>query len=256
MLELFAKEKIQSRAGKNSPLAIIVEERKFPGALPGYKEGLFAVQDEASQAAVMMLDPKPGDVILDACSAPGTKTLEIFQLMQKTGRLVSADISEAKLGLIKNEAERLGLEGFEILAQDLTQPIKLKKQELFDKILIDAPCSGLGTIRRHPEIKWQRTPEDILKLAALQKKLAENLSRYVKTGGTLVYSTCTFTIEENREVVAALIDSGAFEIDDPAPILPESAQALIKDKILQALPNRHGTDGFTAFRLRKVNNIV
>lgn len=198
----------------------------------------------------MMLAPKPGELILDACSAPGTKSLMIFQLMEKAGRLVSADLSERKLRLLAKEASRLGLQGIEVLAQDLTLP--LKSPEQFDKILLDAPCSGLGTLRRHPEIKWRRTPEDISQLAATQKALTKNLARLVRPGGVLVYATCTFTLEENQEVAASLVETGEFQIDDPSPYLPEPARFLVKNNILQTLPHRHGTDGFTALRLRKI----
>lgn len=250
LLELWAKKGIQARPGKFSPFALILESRQFPAALPGYQEGWFAVQDEASQAVVMMLAPKPGELILDACSAPGTKSLMIFQLMEKAGRLVSADLSERKLRLLAKEASRLGLQGIEVLAQDLTLP--LKSPEQFDKILLDAPCSGLGTLRRHPEIKWRRTPEDISQLAATQKALTKNLARLVRPGGVLVYATCTFTPEENQEVAASLVETGEFQIDDPSPYLPEPARFLVKNNILQTLPHRHGTDGFTALRLRKI----
>ena len=252
LLELFVKEGIDSRPGNFSPLAVVISEHKYPPSLPGFNKGLFAVQDEASQLVVMMLAPKPGSSVLDACAAPGTKTLEIFQLMQKTGRLVSADVNETKLRLGLAEAKRLGLGGFELLAQDLTAPLKLKTPALFDAVLVDAPCSGLGTIRHHPEIKWLRSPQDIAKLAELQKRLVKNLAQYVKMNGVLVYSTCTVTREENEEVVATLTESGEFELTDPAAYLPEPARALVKKNIFQTFPHRHGADGFTAFRLLKV----
>ncbi len=252
LIELLKRYGIKAKEGKFSPLAVIIEEHKYPARLPGYEEGLFSVQDEASQVVVMLLAPKPGEKILDACSAPGTKTLEIYQLMERRGRLVSADINQARLQLAKKEARRLGLSGFELLVQDLTQPLELSGKKLFDKILIDAPCTGLGTIRRHPEIKWQRMPEDISSLAQLQKKLIRNLSQYLKPGGILVYSTCTWTREENQQVIAPLLEKGEFELEDPKPYLPSSARALVKDKIMQTFPHKHGTDGFCAFRLKRI----
>jgi 16S rRNA (cytosine967-C5)-methyltransferase len=250
LLEIFEKEQVATSRGKYSKFAVIVEDRVFPGRLPGYEEGLFAVQDQASQLVVMMLDPKPGETILDACAAPGTKTLEIFQLMQKSGKLVSADISEERLSLVSSEVKRLGLQGFEMLFQDMTAPLKRELQ--FDKILLDAPCSGLGTLRRHPEIKWQRTEADIQALSQLQKRLIKNLAQYLNPGGVMVYSTCTVTPEENQEVVATLLETGEFEPQDPLPYLPESAAAMVADKTFQTLPHRHNTDGFTAFRLGKM----
>jgi len=250
LLEIFEKEQVAASRGKYSKFAVAVEDHIFPGRLPGYQQGLFAVQDQASQLVVVMLSPEPGDIILDACAAPGTKSLEIFQLMQKNGKLVAADVSEERLKLVKNEAERLGLEGFEILCRDLTAPLSPELQ--FDKILLDAPCSGLGTLRRHPEIKWQRTEADIQALSQLQKRLIKNLAQYVKPGGVLVYSTCTVTPEENQEVVSTLLETGEFEQQDPLPFLPDSVQPLICNKMLQTFPHRHNTDGFTAFRLRRM----
>ena len=176
---------------------------------------------------------------------------KFFSLCKRPG-LVSADLNETKLKLALTEAKRLGLGGFELLAQDLTAPLKLKTPALFDAVLVDAPCSGLGTIRHHPEIKWLRSPQDITQLAELQKRLVKNLAQYVKINGVLVYSTCTVTREENEEVIATLIESGAFELTDPAGHLPESARALVNNNIFSTLPSRHGADGFTAFRLIKV----
>lgn len=258
LLELFEKHGVESAAGQYSPLAIRLKGRQYPGLLPGYKEGLFAVQDEASQVVVLMLSPKAGENVLDACAAPGTKSLEIFQFMDKKGLLVSADINGARLSLARKEAGRLGLEGFETLVQDLTEPLKLKEKlpDGFDRILVDAPCTGLGTIRHHPEIKWHRTPEDVPKLAELQKKLLKNLSRRLAPAGVLVYSTCTATSEENEQVISALTSEGEFQIDDPAPHLPQSALPMIRNKVLQTLPDKHGTDGFTAFRLLKRTNKI
>jgi len=253
LLAFLEREGIPAGSGKFSPWAIRIKEHKSPILLPGYQQGWFAIQDEASQLVVMILDPQPGERILDACSAPGTKTLQIFQLMQKSGKLISADLNENRLNLIHPEAERLGLTGFQTLAQDLTEPLNIPENELgrFDKILLDAPCSGLGAIRKHPEIKWQRKREDISALADLQGKLIKNLAQYLKPGGVLVYSTCTWTREENQEVVSKLIASGEFKLEDPKPFLPDYARTLVNDKILQTWPHRDSIDAFRAFRLRR-----
>ncbi len=256
------KKKIKCRPGELSPFAVIMEGHFTPGELPGFEQGLFAVQDEASQLVGMLLGARPGEYILDACAAPGTKSLEIFQLMEKNGTLIAADIHEKRLRLARREARRLGLQGVMLQAADLTRPLdfQIDRQAFiscrppgFDRILIDAPCSGLGTLRRHPEIKWRLQPEEIENMARTQKQIVNNLKNYLKPGGILVYSTCTVTREENDDVIETLVSSGEFELEDAAEYLPRPAGKAVSRGVLRTLPHRHGTDGFTAFRLRKTS---
>jgi 16S rRNA (cytosine967-C5)-methyltransferase len=152
-----------------------------------------------------------------------------------------------------SEARRLGLANVTRVVADAAQPIKFPERFsalAFDRVLVDAPCTGLGTIRRKPEIRWKRKPEDIPALAELQRRILENVSSLVKPGGALVYSTCTFTSEENEAVISPLIVSGRFLQEDPARDLPALAP-LVQHKMLRAWPHLAGTDGFTIFRLRR-----
>jgi 16S rRNA (cytosine967-C5)-methyltransferase len=229
-----------------SPLGVKVKDRVVPGELPGYDQGYFAVQDEASQLVGMLAGAGPGERVLDACAAPGTKSLQMALAMAGKGEVIAADANEQRLGLLEAEARRLGVEIVQAQRVDWTEPMDLGR---FDRILVDAPCSGLGTLRRHPEIKWRLTPEKIAELAALQKKILTNVAKCLKPGATLVYSTCTFTREENAEVVETLLKSGEWDLNDAALLLPAAAGPAIAHGLLRTWPHRQGTDGFTATAL-------
>jgi 16S rRNA (cytosine967-C5)-methyltransferase len=255
LISLLASHGIASRPGPLSPVSLIIEDSGPPKDLPGFKQGFFAVQDEASQLVGLLLDARPGESVLDACAAPGTKSLQLFQMMKKKGRLIASDIHPGRLGLLTREARRLGLSGVKLQVADLTKPFTIegeKKGILFDRILIDAPCTGLGTLRRHPEIKWNRSPEDIKKLARTQKQIVNNLTKYLRPEGVLVYSTCTLLREENEDVIEPLISKAGFTLEDAAQYLPPAPGfPAVSTKVLRTLPHCHGTDGFTAFRMRK-----
>ena len=255
LISLFANHGIPSRPGALSPMSVIIKSPIPPKNLPGFKQGLFAVQDEASQLVGMLPGAVPGERVLDACAAPGTKSLELFQMMGKKGMLTAADIHPGRLKLLTREARRLGLSGVKLQVADLTKPFSVegeKKSILFDRILVDAPCTGLGTLRRHPEIKWNRSPEDMEKLARTQKQIVSNLTEYLRPEGVLVYSTCTLLHEENEDVIEGLISKAGFMLEDAAQYLPATALPAVSAKVLRTLPHCHGTDGFTAFRLRKL----
>lgn len=253
MIRLLKKSGVEARAGKYSPLAVRIEESAAPAELPGFADGLFAVQDEASQLAALVLGPKPGETALDACAAPGTKSLMMMQLMEGQGRVIAVDVHAGRLTRMAAEAARLGIRNVTRVAADASGPIEFPKRlraTLFDRVLVDAPCTGLGTIRRRPEIKWRRRPEDAAERAGLQRKILANVAGLVKPGGTLVYSTCTFTREENEKVVLPFIEPGRFSLENPAAGLPSVAD-LVQDNVLHAWPHVTGTDGFTIFKLRK-----
>ena len=184
-----------------------------------YTEGYFSIQDEASTVAADELGAKPGETVIDVCAAPGGKTSAIAELMGNNGKIYSCDIYEHKLELIDKLADRLGLSIIEPTLLDGTSG-KAEWNETADRVLADVPCSGLGVIRRKPEIKYKDIT-DFRELVQIQKKILENASKYVKSGGTLVYSTCTINKDENELQVKEFLDNNKeFEFVSEKQFLP------------------------------------
>ena len=233
---------------------IIVQSKVVVDQLPGFHEGRFQVQGEASQLVVYLLEPKPGERILDACAAPGGKTTHIAELMNDTGQIIATDISAKGLRKIEENAERLRLKSVSTSKADLSKPLEKFLSAPFDRILVDAPCSGFGTLCAHPEIKWNRGEADIKRLTELQKKILTRAAAYLKPSGVLVYSTCTLIDDENEKIVENFLKRHCeFILDDAADYLPHEAKSLVRDKYFMALPHRHQTDGFFAARMRKLS---
>ena len=175
--------------------------------LPGYAEGHWCVQDRAAQSVAPLLEPPPGGCVLDACAAPGGKTTHLAELMGDSGEIWAMDRDEARLRRVQRNSERLGLQAIQIHHQDAAQ-LSEQAPELkgrFDRILVDAPCSGLGTLARHADARWRITPESIEQLAVLQKQLLTHLLPLLKQGGLLVYATCSVHPHENADVIQALL---------------------------------------------------
>lgn len=169
-----------------------------------YKEGLFSIQDESSMLAVCAVDPQPGETVVDLCAAPGGKTLFMAERMKNEGQIYAGDLYLARLELLKAQAERLGVTIVTPSAWDATILIPHLENKA-DRVLVDAPCSGLGVIRRKPEIKYRAEDEERRQLPEIQKTILEKACQYVKAGGTLVYSTCTVNLEENAYVTEAFL---------------------------------------------------
>lgn len=165
-----------------------------------FKEGYFTIQDEAAGFTAEVLNPNKGECVLDACSAPGGKTTYMAEIMQDNGKIEAWDLYEHRINLIKENAKRLGINIINANVNDATK-LNEKYVEKFDKILLDVPCMGIGVIKRKPDIKWQRKPEDILEIRELQYKILENCSKYLKKGGELVYSTCSILKSENEDII-------------------------------------------------------
>lgn len=166
--------------------------------IPAFEKGMFHVQDSASQLCCMALNPQKNDIVIDICSAPGGKAFTMAEMMENTGCIYAFDLHEKRVGLIKNGAKRLGISN--IKAQTGDASVFNDKIPPADKILCDVPCSGLGVIRRKPEIKY-KNPDDFKNLPEIQYKILENASKYLKKGGELVYSTCTLNKSENEDVI-------------------------------------------------------
>ena len=214
----------------------------------------FYIQDEASQLIPRILSPSPGEAILDACSAPGGKTTHMAQLMGDSGLIRAIDRNRVRIKSVQEAAKRLGITIIDTLVADAGRPMAFGEGIAFDGILVDAPCSGLGVLRRNPDIKMRRRPEDITELSARQAEILDNAAGYLKKGGRLVYSTCTFEPEETDEIIRLFLDGHRdFALDDAAKYLPKECAALIdRSGFLRTFPHLHAMDGFFAARLRRI----
>ncbi|MGE5304589.1 MAG: 16S rRNA (cytosine(967)-C(5))-methyltransferase RsmB [Alphaproteobacteria bacterium] len=245
---------IDARATERSPQGIRLESSGAVEKLPGFAEGLFQVQSEASQLVGNLLSPLSGERILDACAAPGGKSTHIAELMKDQGELIAIDSSARGVEKIIENAGRLGFKSVQVMRADASDKIGGLKLASFDRILADAPCSGFGTLRGHPEIKWHRNHSDIQRLSRLQAKILRRVATYLKPGGVLVYATCTLAREENDQVVDAfLAEHKSFELEHASRYLPIAAEAMVRGAFFFALPQRDDTDGFFAARMRKVS---
>lgn len=214
-----------------------------------FKNGLFTIQDISSMIVGKVINPKVNSMVLDICSAPGGKTTHLATLMNNTGTVVARDIFEHKLKLINDTVDRLGLTNVEVENFDACE-LDENSIEKFDYVLTDVPCSGLGIIRRKPEIKY-KSKEDLKDLPQIQMDILQKASNYVKVGGTLVYSTCTVQDKENIDIVKAFIaENKNFELE---PIDEINVDLDNQDKgYLKIYPNIHGIDGFFIAKLRRV----
>jgi 16S rRNA (cytosine967-C5)-methyltransferase len=215
-----------------------------------FKAGHIQLQDEASQLIARLADPKEGENVLDLCAGAGGKTTHLAALMDNHGSIIAVDISKRKLEALRKNAKRLGVTIVDTQAGEARQKPGKPCHETFDKILVDAPCSGLGTLRRNPEIKWRSSPEDVTKCAVLQKAILDSAVPYLKKGGSLIYSTCTIMPEENEGVIKEFIVLHRNFICIRPPDTIDSR--FVSDRgYFQSYPHRHGTDGFFGAVLRK-----
>lgn len=185
---------------KDQPDALVLKERANVFMTDAFKEGLFEVQDASSQLVAPFLDVEPGMRVVDACAGAGGKTLHLANIMQNKGQLIAMDLYESKLKQLKIRAKRNGVFNIEPRVIDSTKVIK-KLHEKADRVLIDAPCSGLGVLKRNPDAKWKLQPEFIENIKKVQAEVLENYSKMVKPGGKLVYATCSVLPSENQDQV-------------------------------------------------------
>ena len=231
---------------------ILLKEGPPISELPFMKEGLFAIQDEASQLVSSILDPQPGEKILDACAAPGGKTTHMAQKMEDQGEIYAFDLLKEKLKRVEEGCTRLGIKIVRTGRGDAALPLPVPGGMSFDRVLADVPCSGFGTLRRNPDLKWRRKEEEIARLSQLQFSILKNLSGYVREGGLLVYSTCTVFREENEDVVERFLgEHHEFKLDPLVDVLPEKCHFFIRKGYFKTFPPVEGMDGFFVARLRK-----
>lgn len=216
-----------------------------------FKEGRISIQDEGSMLVALAISPQKDEEILDACAAPGGKTGHIAELLHNTGSVTSLDIHEHKVQLIEEQAKRLHLTNVHAKKGDAR---KIENLQQFDRILIDAPCSGLGVIQRKPDMKWTKQEEDIERLAVIQKDILHHMWQFLKPGGILVYSTCTIDYEENEAQINKFLEGrkDAEQNTSMIDMLPEVLRTESNNgSSLQLLPGKFGTDGFFISSLRK-----
>ena len=238
---------LQARATPLAPEGLVVEGGGDPGRWRAFVEGLCVLQDEASMLVARLLEPAAGTTIADVCAAPGTKTTHLAQLMDNRGRVLAIDPQAARLARVGEAAARLGVTIAEAV-EGSVEILAPRWAGACDGVLVDAPCSNLGVLRRNPEVKWRRQPADVAAAGERQRGILAAAAGLVRPGGRLVYATCSLEPEENddvaRDFLAARPD---FLVEPPAacPVAPDAAG------FVRCLPHRHGTDGFTAIRFRR-----
>ncbi|MBI3016432.1 MAG: 16S rRNA (cytosine(967)-C(5))-methyltransferase RsmB [Deltaproteobacteria bacterium] len=253
LIELFKKEMpdVEIDASSYAPNGVCLFKAGSVRNLPGYESGYFQVQDEASQLVASIISPQPGEKVLDACAAPGGKTTHLAELMKDQGEIIALDLEKEKLKPIIQNSERLGLKSIHPLHQDFLQ---WKTSLLFDRVLIDAPCSALGVLRRRPEAKWNRSLDQVKYLAELQLSLLLKADEVLKPQGVLVYSVCTFSPEETTAVVEKFLNQKPhFKLDSIKPYLSAACEPFINPKgTLTILPSKNGMDGYFMARFVKM----
>jgi 16S rRNA (cytosine967-C5)-methyltransferase len=228
----------------------ILETPQWLRTLAAYRDGWFVVQDQAAQLISLLLSPQPGEFVLDACAAPGGKTTHLAELMQDRGAVVALELDKSRIVKIRENSRRLGMTSIATVQGDATS----YHEGGYDRVLIDAPCSGLGVLRRHPDGRWNKTEQTVDEHASLQRRILENCSSLLKPRGTLVYATCTTEPAENDDVIDWFLagPGSSFRIDDPRPLLPQAAAALVDSRgFFRTIPNAPAMDGFFGVRLVK-----
>ena len=234
-----------------SPFGLRVVGKPPIGKTKVFEEGLIEVQDEGSQLLGLLAGAKRGQMVADFCAGAGGKTLLLGAMMQSSGRLYAFDVSEKRLANLKPRLARSGLSNVQpqLISSELDQKIKRLAGKM-DVVLVDAPCSGLGTLRRNPDLKYRQTAESVAELNAKQASILASASRLTKSGGRLVYATCSLLHAENEAIVEAFLAANPdFSLCDARELLPENVASLLDSPYLKVLPQKHGTDGFFAAAL-------
>jgi 16S rRNA (cytosine967-C5)-methyltransferase len=220
--------------------------------LPGFSQGWWSIQDSSAQLVGHFLDPQPQEVVIDACAAPGGKTTHIAELMEDSGKIWACDRTPSRMRKLQENMQRLHLKSIEICIGDSRNLSQFRNSA--NRVLLDAPCSGLGTLHRHADARWRQTPDSVKELSVLQKELLSHTSTFVKEGGVLVYATCTLHPAENEGVIESfLTENPEWKIETPYQDVSFHRYSTSQGW-LKVLPHQHDMDGFFMVRLRKTNN--
>ncbi|MBS4539738.1 16S rRNA (cytosine(967)-C(5))-methyltransferase RsmB [Clostridium sp. D2Q-11] len=251
LIQILNSHDILAEKTNYSKDGLIVSKPRNITELKEFKEGYFTIQDESSMLVAQVMDPKEGSIVLDICSGPGGKATHIAEAMNNRGKIISRDIFDHKLDLINKNALRLNIDIINTEEYDaLIFDDSLKKS--VDYCLVDAPCSGLGLLRRKPDIRWNKSIGDLDTLSKMQITILRNAAEYVKTNGILIYSTCTLTKKENMNVINeflklndeySLVEINTVDMDD---------NESLKKGYIELYPNIHGTDGFFIAKLKRI----
>lgn len=236
-----------------APTGVRIDGKPALGKLALFEKGWIEVQDEGSQLLGYLLAPRRGEMVVDFCAGAGGKTLALGALMRSTGRLYAFDVAERRLAKLKPRLARSGLSNVHPVVIDSENDIKIRRLAgKIDRVLVDAPCSGLGTLRRNPDLKWRQSPQAIEELVVKQAAILKAASRLLKPGGRLVYATCSLLDAENGRIVDAFLEANPeFARRDASAVLAEQGIELSTGVDLELLPHRHGTDGFYAAVLER-----
>jgi 16S rRNA (cytosine967-C5)-methyltransferase len=236
-----------------APLGLRVQKKPALQNLPLFKEGAIEVQDEGSQVLAQIVGARRGEMVVDFCAGAGGKTLALGAIMRNTGRLYAFDVSEKRLAKLKPRMARSGLSNVHpvLIAHERDAKVKRLAGKI-DRVLVDAPCSGMGTLRRNPDVKWRQQPEAIAEMQQKQIAILDGAARLVKGGGRLVYATCSLLNEENDAVVEQFLAAhDDFQLVPMSAVLAEQKIPLEMNQYLKLLPHKHNTDGFFAAVLER-----
>ncbi len=237
---------VETVRAARSPVGLHVPRRRNLFQLEAFRNGLFEVQDEGSQLLPLFIDPKPTDKVLDACAGAGGKALQLSALMKNRGEIFAADINAVRLEKLKVRARRAGAFNIRTLATEDLLDRSADFEHGFDCIFVDAPCTGLGTIRRNPGMKWSVTEQSASELSLKQNSILAAHEKFLKPGGLLYYATCSVLREENEAVVEAFLQQHRhFSLVDAGPLARKSGlEAYVEKGFFRLWPHRHDTDGF------------
>ncbi|OGU45654.1 MAG: hypothetical protein A2X68_01035 [Ignavibacteria bacterium GWC2_56_12] len=251
-------EGVSTEVSPISPLGLVIAKRVNMFALETFKEGWFEVQDDGSQVLPILIDPKPSAKVLDACAGAGGKTLEFAALMKNRGEIVATDVHTNRLEELRRRTRRAGASNVRVKEVSSVADLAPDHTGWFDVVLVDAPCSGVGTIRRNPGMKWKVTERTVNELAVKQREILRQSAPMVKPGGLLTYATCTLFCEENEAVVNGFLEAHPeFTLEDPATRLERAhLSGASSGRFVKLLPHLHGTDGFFCAFLRRAPRIT